>query len=37
LAESFLLNGIANFVGTLWPVHDAAASQFARVSTPGCL
>jgi CHAT domain-containing protein len=30
LAESFLLNGIANFIGTYWPVNDAAALQFAK-------
>jgi pimeloyl-ACP methyl ester carboxylesterase len=29
LAEAFLRGGIANYVGTYWPVGDAAASSFA--------
>jgi lysophospholipase L1-like esterase len=31
LAESFLISGIANFIGTYWPVNDAAAMRFASV------
>jgi CHAT domain-containing protein len=31
LAESFLRGGIANYVGTYWPVGDAAAERFAVV------
>jgi CHAT domain-containing protein len=30
-AEAFLRGGVANFVGTLWPVEDRGASEFARV------
>ena len=29
LAEAFLRGGVANYVGTYWPVGDAAASAFA--------
>lgn len=29
LAEAFLRGGVANFVGTWWPVADVAASRFA--------
>ncbi|MFN7960312.1 MAG: CHAT domain-containing protein [Thermoanaerobaculia bacterium] len=29
LAESFLLGGVANFLGTYWPVGDEAAETFA--------
>jgi len=29
-AESFLRGGVANFVGTYWPVQDQAAALFAR-------
>lgn len=29
-AEAFMRYGVANFVGTYWPVGDAAASSFAR-------
>ena len=29
LAETFLLGGVANYVGTYWPVSDAAAEKFA--------
>ncbi|MBI1313318.1 CHAT domain-containing protein [bacterium] len=31
LAEAFLRGGIANYVGTYWPVGDAAAMKFAGV------
>lgn len=30
LAEAFLRGGIANYVGTYWPVGDAAAKSFAE-------
>ena len=30
-AEAFLRGGVANFLGTYWPVGDAAALEFARV------
>jgi glutathione S-transferase len=30
LAEGFLLSGIANFIGTYWPVNDVAALKFAH-------
>jgi len=30
LAEAFLLGGVANYVGTYWPVGDAAAETFAQ-------
>ena len=30
-AEAFLRGGIANYVGTYWPVNDAAAEKFAGV------
>jgi hypothetical protein len=30
LAEAFLRGGVANFVGTWWPVSDAAAAEFAQ-------
>ncbi len=29
-AEAFMRYGVANFVGTYWPVQDASASTFAR-------
>lgn len=29
LAEAFLRGGVANFIGTWWPVSDAAAARFA--------
>lgn len=29
LAEAFLRGGVANFIGTWWPVADNAASAFA--------
>jgi CHAT domain-containing protein len=29
LAEAFLRGGVANFIGTWWPVSDAAATAFA--------
>jgi CHAT domain-containing protein len=28
-AEAFLRGGVANFIGTWWPVGDAAAGAFA--------
>jgi CHAT domain-containing protein len=31
LAEAFLRGGAANYVGTYWPVGDAAANTFAEV------
>lgn len=37
LAESFLLNGIANFIGTYWPVNDVAALKFAGTFYGGLL
>jgi len=37
LAERFLLSGIANFVGTYWPVSDNAASRFANAFYGGLL
>ncbi len=30
LAEAFLRGGVANYVGTYWPVGDASAKQFAE-------
>ena len=30
-AEAFLRGGVANFIGTWWPVSDAAAAKFATV------
>ncbi len=30
LAEAFMRGGVANFIGTYWPVSDAAAEIFAR-------
>lgn len=30
-AEAFLRGGVANFLGTWWPVSDAAAARFATV------
>jgi hypothetical protein len=30
-AEAFLRGGIANFVGTYWPVGDQAASTFGEI------
>ena len=30
LAEAFMRGGVANFLGTYWPVGDAAAEAFAR-------
>jgi CHAT domain-containing protein len=29
LAEAFMRGGVANFLGTYWPVGDAPAKQFA--------
>jgi len=37
LAEGFLLNGIANFIGTYWPVNDMTASRFATTFYTGLL
>jgi hypothetical protein len=37
LAESFLRGGIANYVGTYWPVGDAAAERFSVVLYKGLL
>lgn len=31
LAESFLVNGISQLIGTYWPVSDAGAATFAKV------
>jgi hypothetical protein len=31
LAEAFLRGGVANYLGTYWPVGDAPAKQFAEV------
>jgi CHAT domain-containing protein len=30
LAEAFLRGGVANYVGTYWPVGDASAKRFAE-------
>ena len=30
IAEAFLRGGVANFVGTYWPVLDVSGEQFAR-------
>jgi CHAT domain-containing protein len=30
LAEAFLRGGVANYVGTYWPVGDASAKDFAE-------
>ena len=37
LAEAFLLGGLANFVGTYWPVGDFAAKTFADKLYAGLL
>ena len=37
LAEAFLRGGIANYVGTYWPVGDAAAAAFALAFYEGLL
>jgi hypothetical protein len=29
-AEAFLRGGVANFIGTYWPVHDDSATAFSR-------
>lgn len=34
IAEAFLRSGVSSFVGTYWPVGDAAASEFAATFTP---
>jgi CHAT domain-containing protein len=31
LAEAFLRGGVANYMGTYWPVGDAPAKRFAEV------
>ena len=31
LAEAFLRGGVANYIGTYWPVGDASAAEFAMV------
>ncbi len=36
LAEAFLRGGVASFIGTWWPVSDAAAARFAE-RLYGCL
>jgi hypothetical protein len=36
-AEAFLRGGVANFVGTYWPVSDAAAEEFDRVFYDGVM
>jgi len=36
-AEAFLRGGIANYVGTYWPVGDAAALTFAETFYPQLL
>lgn len=37
LAEAFLRGGAANYVGTYWPVEDAAAKTFAEVMYTGLM
>ncbi|MDX2155565.1 MAG: CHAT domain-containing protein [Hyphomicrobiaceae bacterium] len=37
LAEGFLLGGVANFIGTYWPVNDAAALRFSTTFYQGLL
>ena len=37
LAEVFLRNGVANYVGTWWPVADASALAFAEALYSGLL
>lgn len=37
LAEAFLRGGAANYVGTYWPVGDAAAEKFAATFYPALL
>jgi len=37
LAEGFLRRGVANFIGTYWPVNDAAALTFATTFYRGLL
>lgn len=37
IAESFLLHGVANFIGTFWKVDDAAANGFAATFYGGLL
>ena len=37
LAEAFLRGGVANYMGTYWPVGDASAKRFAEVFYGGLL
>ncbi len=37
LAEAFLRGGVANYIGTYWPVGDTAAKRFAEVFYGGLL
>ena len=37
LAEMVLLGGVSNFIGTYWPVGDAAAGQLATQFYTGLL
>ncbi len=37
LAEAFLRGGVANYIGTYWPVGDAAAEAFAQSFYTGLL
>ena len=37
LAEAFLRGGVANYLGTYWPVGDAAAKSFAETFYTGLL
>jgi len=37
LAEAFLRGGVANYMGTYWPVGDASAKQFAEAFYGGLL
>jgi len=37
LAESMLLGGVSNLIGTYWPVNDAAAGKFAATFYNGLL
>ena len=37
IAESLMRGGVANFIGTYWPVEDEAAKRFAEVFYAGIL
>lgn len=37
LAEAFLRGGVANYIGTYWPVGDRAAKKFAETFYPSLL